>query len=108
MRRYDAGVAGEALSPTIGGALIGAGAALIAVMLTLLGTFATLRASRIAARDERLWERRTELYEKLIEIGVSDQPIATRKELLAAQDAKVFAYASDAVLSWFALVHNPR
>lgn len=106
MRRYDAAVAGEALSPTIGGALIGSGAALIAVIVTTLGTFATLRANRTAARDERLWERRTELYETLVEVAVSDRPIGMIKELLAANDSKVFAYASDSVLTWYTRVHN--
>jgi hypothetical protein len=117
LRRYHSPVALEALNPTIAGSLIGGGAALIAVIVSALGTGATLRANRIATREERLWEKRTALYEALIEVAVSDRPMATIKALLTLQDSKVFAYASDAVLTWFGravalskspLLHDPE
>lgn len=104
--RYDAAVDAYALNPTVEGALIGSGAALIAVILTTLGTFATLRANRVATRDERLWERRTALYEELIEIALGDPGPSSVKELLIAQDSKIFAYASDSVLTWYTRVHD--
>ncbi|MGH3401889.1 MAG: hypothetical protein ACRDRJ_05105 [Streptosporangiaceae bacterium] len=59
-------MAGEALNPTIGGALIGGGVALIAVFASILGTAMTLRANRVAAHEQRIWEERAKVYEDLL------------------------------------------
>src|SRR5260221_426494 len=103
------------MDPVIAGTLIGGGFALIGVAASIWATSHTLEANRVMAREERkanrgmareerMREKRSALYEQLLGqslVDDMDPDLDAALDGLQRLSARVYAYASDDVLSQY-------